>query len=189
MSIVSTVVDTINRGVARPLNLGLVNGRHFAVMASVGFDADVVANVNLKLKKRIGKGAYVLAALQKMLSFEPQSFTLNADGVDHRCGGAIILNGRYYGGKFVCVPMASVTDARLHACLLRSSSRVDLLNYAAALVLGLASRCPGVEIIEGRQFRIAGPSAAVQADGDIVGHTPITVISQDPKGLSLVMPA
>ena len=186
---VDAVVNTIRYGVPRQLHLGLANDRYFAVMASIGFDADVVADVNLRLKNIIGKSAYLVAAFRKMISFRPHSFTLNIDGVDHRCGGAIIANGQYYGGKFVCVPSARVTDARLHACLLRASSRSDLLSYAYALIRGNFPNCPGVEIVEGRTFRIEGPRAALQADGDIIGDTPITITSESSQGLSLVMPA
>ena len=157
-------------------------------MASIGFDADVVAEVSLPLKKLIGKSAYVVAAIRRMISFRPQTFTLNIDGVDYQCGGAIIANGRYYGGKFVCVPIARVTEARLHICLLRASSRMDILSYAIALALGRFPQCSGVEIMEGRTFKIDGPRVVVQADGDIIGHTPITISSQVSKGLTLVMP-
>ncbi len=39
----------VESGIATPINLGRVGTRYFAAMVSVGFDADVVAKVNLGL--------------------------------------------------------------------------------------------------------------------------------------------
>lgn len=73
---VNAVVQTIRYGVPKPLHLGLANEHYFAVMASIGFDADVVADVSLKLKNLVGKSAYIVAALRKMISYRPHRFTL-----------------------------------------------------------------------------------------------------------------
>lgn len=185
---VDAVVDTILYGIPRPLHLGRANDRHFAVMASIGFDADVVAEVNLELKKLIGKAAYVVAAIRRLISFQPRTFAVDIDGVEYRCGGVIISNGRYYGGKFVCVPTARVNDARLHACLLRASGRMDILRYAIALAMGRFPQCSGVEIVEGKEFKISGPEVAVQTDGDIIGQSPIVIHCRISNGLTLRMP-
>ena len=185
---VDAVVNTIRYGIARPLHLGTVNGQHFAVMASIGFDADVVADVSLPLKKWIGRFAYVIEAMRQLIIFRPKNFTLNIDGIDYQCGGAIISNGKYYGGKFICAPSAQVTDARLQICLLRSSNRIDIMNYVIALNLGKFPKCTGVQVLEGHKFKIDGPRAVLQADGDIIGHSPITIVGKASQGFSLVMP-
>src|SRR4029079_12833324 len=40
------------------LDLGKVNGEHFAVMAGVGFDAELQPDVDGRLKRRLGRMAY-----------------------------------------------------------------------------------------------------------------------------------
>ena len=45
------------------------NGRCFTIMAGVGFDAHVVANAHLRLKRLFGKGAYVVESLRQLGRF------------------------------------------------------------------------------------------------------------------------
>ena len=51
-------------GARRALDLGRVNGEHFAVMAGVGFDADMIADADRGAKDRLGRLAYVRAGLR-----------------------------------------------------------------------------------------------------------------------------
>ncbi|MGH6930488.1 MAG: diacylglycerol/lipid kinase family protein, partial [Dongiaceae bacterium] len=52
----AAVARTIARGATTRAYVGMANGRCFTAMAGVGFDAHVVANVDLRLKRRLGKG-------------------------------------------------------------------------------------------------------------------------------------
>src|SRR3954452_7539304 len=46
-------------GTRRTLDLGKLNGEHFAVMAGVGFDADMISDADRGAKDRLGRLAYV----------------------------------------------------------------------------------------------------------------------------------
>ena len=54
------IARAIACGDVRSVHVGMVNGRRFLMMAGVGFDAHVVANVNPRLKRAFGKLAYVI---------------------------------------------------------------------------------------------------------------------------------
>jgi diacylglycerol kinase family enzyme len=51
-------------GTRRNLDLGKVNGEHFAVMAGAGFDGSLIADADRNLKNRVGRLAYVWTALR-----------------------------------------------------------------------------------------------------------------------------
>ncbi len=53
-------------GQRRRLDVGVVNGERFAVMAGAGFDAHLIGRADAGLKDRIGRAAYVLTSLQAM---------------------------------------------------------------------------------------------------------------------------
>ncbi|MDX3107882.1 diacylglycerol/lipid kinase family protein [Nonomuraea angiospora] len=46
------------------LDLGVLNGEHFAVMAGAGFEAEMIAEASGRAKKRLGKLSYVKAAVR-----------------------------------------------------------------------------------------------------------------------------
>ena len=163
-----------------------VNDRTFVVTASVGFDADVVASIDLRLKRRIGKGAYILAAIRRFWSFSPERITVRIDGVNHHCGGAIIANGQFYAGRFVCAPKARVTNSQLYACLMQVTTRKDLLRYVCALAIGRFDKTRGIDIIEGKEISILNPGKPIQADGDIVCDSPATISSIPSDGIKLL---
>lgn len=61
---ISGLVDIFVGGRIGHLHIGLANERPFTLMASVGFDAEVVKTVSKPLKQRIGRISYVYSALK-----------------------------------------------------------------------------------------------------------------------------
>ena len=63
------IADAVLKGRTVSLSLGEANGRLFALMVGVGFDAQVVRHVDLALKRRIGKAAYLWETLWQLVRF------------------------------------------------------------------------------------------------------------------------
>jgi len=173
-------------GTPRPLALGSAGGRKFLLMAGIGFDAAVVRRVSGRLKRRIGRFAYVAAALQELCGYAapPLQVTL-ADGTTEEASWVVIGNGRLYGGRFSLTPGARLDDESFEVFLLRPSGRLPLLG---ALLRAGCGRPPGVaaRLVRTTALRIAGP-APVQVDGDDLGDLPLdfTVL---PRGIVMVAP-
>jgi YegS/Rv2252/BmrU family lipid kinase len=68
-------------GECRPLDLGKLNGEHFAVMAGAGFDGAMIGDASRSLKERIGKLAYVGTALRHV-GDRPARMRIAVDGTD-----------------------------------------------------------------------------------------------------------
>lgn len=184
----ASVVRCLLRGRSRPVALGRVNGRHFVMMAGVGFDAHVVARVNLRLKRGFGKLAYVAETLRQFLRYDFPLFRVEVDGRVFAAASAVVANGHYYGGRFVMAPDALLEATELDVVLFRRAGRLHALKYAAALVLGLLPRLPDVEIHKGRRIRITGPAEdPVQADGDVIASLPAEFVVL-PDALNLIFP-
>ena len=67
LGIPQTVAEAVRigfHGRSRNLDLGWINGEHFAVMAGVGFDADMIGGAHGGLKNRLGRVAYVWTGLR-----------------------------------------------------------------------------------------------------------------------------
>lgn len=197
------VMDALLRGPARDIYPGFVASggpgdknpddkntvRLFTIMAGVGFDAHVVADLPLKLKRTLGKGAYVVESLRQLISWPGRTYRLEIDGQSHEACSAIIAKGHFYAGRFICCPDARLDAPDFQICLLRKPGRLGVLRASVAMTLGFLPRLPEITLLRGKSVRITGiVGDPVQADGDIAAHLPATVTVGD-KPLRLIMPA
>ena len=166
----------ILEGVARPVCLGKAGDSRFLLMAGVGFDAEAVCRVSLPLKRRLGKLAYVISALQVWLATPPREILVEMeDGSRQICYGLILCNARCYGGRFVLTPEACLESDDLEACLFLRKGRLAQLLYGLRIGLHRPLTPPGVRIVKARRLVLSGDGVAVQLDGDCAGRLPVTV--------------
>lgn len=181
--------DVVCTGRLRAVHLGAFDGRLFIIMAGIGFDARVVADVSPALKRRLRKAAYVLKTLIGAFRYPRTVYGLTIDGVAYRATSAIIAKGRHYGGDFICAPDARLDDPAFQVCLFHSAGWWHVLRYGLGLIRGRLSSYPDVEIVRGREVAIAdGAGDPVQADGDLIGRLPGTAAIAA-KTVSLICPA
>jgi YegS/Rv2252/BmrU family lipid kinase len=184
----SAVARTIARGVPARAYVGMANGRCFTAMSGVGFDAHVVANVDLGLKRRIGKAAYVLESLRQLLRFRFPRYRVTIDGQSFEAASVIVAKGHYYAGRYVCAPAARLDQAEFHVCLFERGGRWNAIRYAIALALGRLPKLADFRIVRGRAIAIDGPVGdPVQGDGDIIAELPVR-IELAPQPLRLMVP-
>ena len=94
-----------------PMDLGKWNEHYFLNIASVGFDADVNANNNEKLK-RFGPFSYTLSVIKTLFTYKPR--IVKKEGLAlTRWTLFTIGNGGYYGGGFPIFPEASPFSGEL----------------------------------------------------------------------------
>jgi len=167
---------------------GRANGRYFLMMGGVGFDAEVVANIDPALKRRTGKFAYLVEVLHQSWSHRFELCGGEIDGAPFESRWIVVCNGRHYGGPFVAAPDASLTEPGFSVCLLDGGG-LDIPRYGAALALGRLWRQHDVRIVPARSIRIDGPVGfRVQGDGDIIGRLPVDIVAAD-RPIELVVPA
>jgi diacylglycerol kinase (ATP) len=167
------VCDLALDGRPAPIHLGLAGERRFVLMAGVGFDASVVRSVDLGLKRRLGKGAYLVSAWQCWLKPENRVIAIIDDlGETHHGYGAIISNARCYGGRFTLTPQASLFSDSLEVCLILRPGRLALIMAGIALLTGRALAEPWGKQLRCRRLAISGDGVPVQIDGDEAGFLP-----------------
>ncbi len=185
------IARVIARGPVRSVSLGRASapdgeGRVFSLMAGAGFDARVVAGIDLRVKRLLGKGAYVLQGLYQMSLRKPPPLSVTVDGRAYEAASVVVSNARFYGGRYLLAPEARLEDPLLHVCLFRYGDTRSILRYALALQHGRLRQDDRFRIVTGRDIRIEGdPGAPLQADGDIIAHLPVR-ISALPDALRMV---
>jgi YegS/Rv2252/BmrU family lipid kinase len=92
---IAAAVDIGLHGARRPLDLGRINGEHFAVMAGAGFDALMIRDADSGLKDKVGRVAYLTTGWRH-LGVEPVAMRIELDGE------------RWFKGDATCVLLANV---------------------------------------------------------------------------------
>jgi len=166
--------------------------RRFLLMTGVGFDAEVVEGLDLDLKRRAGKLAFVWSILKRLWRYRPTEFSVTLEGdagvSERRAASAVATKARCYGGPFVLAPAAHLSDRTFQLALFRNGGRRAALGYLVALAGGFLHRLTNVEFATARAARFTLPRGApVQIDGDVAGPLPVTIrIAEEP--LLLVYP-
>jgi diacylglycerol kinase (ATP) len=185
----AAVARAIARGASVRAYVGVANGRCFTAMAGAGFDAHVVANVSLRLKRLFGKGAYVLESLRQLWRFPFPRYRVTVDGESYDAASVIVAKGHFYAGRYVCAPEARLDQPEFHVCLFERGGRWNAVRYALALALGRLPRLPDFRVLRGRAVTIDGPAGdPLQGDGDIIAHLPVR-IEIAPQPLRLIVPS
>src|SRR5207245_2594326 len=85
----------IAEGPVRAIRLGRVGDRVFLTTASSGFDAETVAAVDPRLKRRLGRVAFAWAILVCLCRYRGGELSVRVDGADHRAAAVIAAKGRF----------------------------------------------------------------------------------------------
>jgi len=175
-------------GVPRRITLGSINGESFLLMASAGWDAAAVAKLRPAVKRRLGRLAYAVSAVEALLANAPRPVQIRlGDGSTHEGFGVVVSNTRYYGGRYVVTPRAGVDSPQLEVCLFKNGGRLALLGYALSLGMHRPLCAPAVNFFSVDSVQISGDNVAVQVDGDAWGKLPAAITAQ-PQSLSVILP-
>jgi diacylglycerol kinase family enzyme len=148
----------------------------------------VVAAVRPPVKRRLGKGAYVVETLRQLFRFDFPSYRVTIDGNVHVVASVVVARGRFYGGRHLAAPAARLDADDFQVCLFERGGRRAVLRYGLALLMGRLPDAAGYRIVAGRNVAIEGPAGdPVQADGDVIARLPLA-IDLVPRQLRLVIP-
>jgi diacylglycerol kinase family enzyme len=177
-------------GGLRCLDVGTLDGRHFAVMAGMGFDAHMLDATSDTAKKHIGWPAYVLGAI-KHLKDRPMRVTVRIDGgppMRRRARSVLVANvGRLQGGVQL-LSKAQPDDGLLDIAILTPST----LRKWAAMGWGLLrrrNRIPSMEVFRGSRIEVISDRPQPrQLDGDLVEPSERLIVEVTPHSLWLCVP-
>lgn len=165
-----SVVAAVEAGTTRRIDVGLANGRTFLIMASVGFDAEVVRDLAAHRRGGISHLSYAAPILRRLASYRGAPLTIRAGDrilVDAEPGIAVVANLPEYGVRLDPAPGADPADGLLDVVFLPAGS------VAALAATAIAARCRRLDRRKGvRRERAAEivverhAPTAWQVDGD-----------------------
>jgi lipid kinase YegS len=150
---------------ARPIDVGLVNGRLFINLVSGGFGSRITVETDPRLKQRLGGLAYAITGISRFAELSENRGTFRADGFSWE-GPFLALaigNGRQAGGGIPLCPDALIDDGLLDLTILPAmdrAARLDafshLLHEGAAGIRSklVTTRSPWIEYESERDLNI-----------------------------------
>jgi YegS/Rv2252/BmrU family lipid kinase len=162
-------------GQRRSLDLGRLNGEHFAVMAGAGFDGALIADADGDLKGRLGKLSYVWAGLRHVNGAAPR-VKVRLDGTkwfDGEASCVLLGNVGTITGGIRAFEDAEPDDGWLEVGVSTAQGAVDWVRTVGRMAVGRAGRSPFVRMTRAKRIdvKFAAPTT-YELDGG--ARKPIT---------------
>lgn len=169
-----------------------INGRHYLTQVGVGIDSLMIRDTGTEQKRRFGRLAYLATAATRLVGFRPRHFTITVDGrpLAVRATQILVANTGMMGhNAFRWGPNIRADDGKLDVCIVRARTFLDYLGLFWHVIRKSHKQSPNVHYeIASRSVVIeARHPLPIQADGEILGETPVT-IEVVPLALKVVVP-
>lgn len=176
----------------RTLDAMRLDDRHFVLQIGIGIDALMIRDTSRTVKRRFGRIAYLWTACTRVVGFQPRRFLLDIDGKRHklRASQVLLANGGAFGDpEYRWGPGIRLDDGVIDVCV--AYARTPW--HYCGLLWDVFRRQPHRNRLV-RYFKahktidvVTRKPLPVQADGEIVGETPIRV-EVVPAAVDVVVP-
>ena len=179
-------IELIHRGHTREVDVGMVKSAdksfYFVNIVSMGFAVD--AGLVAQRMKFLGKAAYTLATLWKVLKLRSYSLKLVIDGESITSDNVFVTisNSRYTGTHFLIAPEAEIDDGQLDVTILENLPRIRLLKLFPTIFDGRHIEYREVTTYKASRIIIRSPQGMLLGpDGEFCGSSPaeITCLRRD----------
>jgi diacylglycerol kinase (ATP) len=143
-------------GERRALDVGVINGEHFAVMAGAGLDALMIRDADGTLKNRFGRAAYVWTGARNLRS-KSVGTEVRVDGhtwFEGKSSCVLVGNVGKVFGEIPVFPNAQPDDGVLEIGIVTAKGSLQWMRTLARTAFGKASRSPFVEVTRGKKFDV-----------------------------------
>jgi diacylglycerol kinase family enzyme len=140
----------------------------------------MIAGTSRERKRRFGRVAYMTTAVACLVGFEPRRFEVRVDGrTTHRRASQVLLAncGTLGQPPFRWGPDIAPGDGRIDVCIARARTLIDYTRLGWLVLRGRHRDSPNVHYLAAhRSIAIhTRKPLPVQADGEIIGETPVDV--------------
>ena len=184
------VAEMIAAGRTQSIDLGILGERRFAIMASVGFEADVVHRTDSRRTGTVTKFNYLQPIWESLRSYRYPKLRIYVDDASEPVVARllIVVDLPAYALGLRIADAARGDDGLLDARLFHKGSAFQMLWYCYKVLRNEHEQLADVTSLRARSIRVeCASSVPVQVDGDPAGTTPAE-IRVLPKAARFVIP-
>ena len=177
---VTGCLQALRTGTLIRVDVGLLRGTPFVLMASTGFDAYVLPRVSAEMKRRWGVFAFICTGLRELRHYQPTRYRVVSEADEQEVEAVLLVvsNTSRYGWFTQIAPSARCDDGELDIVWFPADAgwRRKIWRVWWDVSLGRAERCPYLRFARAESVRVEALSVQyVQCDGELVGQTPMDV--------------
>lgn len=138
------------------IDVGKMNGEHFAVMAGIGLDALMIRDADSEMKDHFGRAAYIWTGARHIRS-EPVRTTVRIDGrtwFDDKASCVLIANVGSIGGGITAFEHASPDDGKLDIAVMTAKGVWQWLRTLTRASVGHAEKSPLVQMTQAAKITV-----------------------------------
>ncbi len=158
-----------------------VNNKNFILMASAGYDAEIVETIqsSLVLKNIFKKLLFFIVSSLKLIVFKKNELKILANNKIYKANWIIATNAMHYGGAFKLSKDTNIFDKKIIAYLFCNLTRLNFLCYFFTLLLNkeLKESNKLIKIKSDDIFISSKTKTPVQYDGEFLGYLPAQIKS------------
>jgi diacylglycerol kinase family enzyme len=176
-----------------PVDALKVDRTYYVLNVSAGISPRMMQETKTELKKRFGRLAYLWTALRRIDLFRVRRYRLTVDGQSHWVLGTevLIANGTVLEDPTSTFgPPEAFNDQQLEVYVLTARNLFDYAQLVWAILRHAPREAPVVSHFPARRsvsLKVRRRSQLVQADGEVIGHTPVT-IELVPAAVQVIVP-
>lgn len=188
-------VRTAVEGRVEEIDLGRVDGEHFALIAGAGMDAEMMADATDEMKQRLGFIAYLYSGLKHVMTPKLAEFRVEADGRELRVQATMVLLanvGHLVAGSLPVEvqvgPRISFRDGLIDVCIYAPRNLPEMARVLWKVARREYAGDDRMIFLQAREVRVESePSVAAQIDGEPSGETPFSA-DVDPLAGKVLVP-
>ena len=187
---IEEALHTVVYGKERSIDCGKVNGRYYINVAGIGFDTEVLEEVESIKKYLSGKLAYLSGVFRTLFQYKFKKIQIVIDGQVYNKEILLVAfaNGKFYGGGMKISPGSDIQDGYIDVCIIHKMPKWKILRLFPTIFSGEHIKVKEVTMYRGKEIRInSALPLAINLDGDLVGYTPFT-LEVIPNAIKILVP-
>ena len=164
---------------SRNVDIGICNGRKFINGVGIGFDGQIVEDMNEKKVPFLkGHAKYYYHVLSILATYKEKPFDYSLDGSHHQSHLILMTigNGSTFGGGFKLMPSARIDDGLLEVCTIGKISGLMRFLNIHKLSNGSHGSMKSVSFFQAKEVEVMESSLLfAHLDGERIGRPPFKI--------------
>ena len=185
------ILNFLTLSKVKKINLVQINESYFFLMAGIGFDAKIVASINTKIKKYLGKIIFFLKGLQHFLFLKNNKIEIEINNEKILADWVLCANSKYYAGPYSITNETNIFEDKIVVFIFKNLTRLNLLYYVwLVLTKGDLASAKGVIKKDLDKLKILSVNNKLlyQTDGENCGYHNLVEIKKSKKSINLLVP-